>query len=526
MVQITTNIGGTEAMAMMVETGRRRKRRRRSRCNDLKAGREDETQKPGYCFSKSRSLMASPQQLTAGSSPTAQVVGNAFVHQYYNILHQSPELVYRFYQENSKLGRPEPDGTLSSTTTMQAINEKILALDYSDCRAEIKTVEAQESYEGGVIVLVTGYLTGKDGVKRNFTQSFFLAPQDKGYFVLNDLFRYVEEVELHAGNQNLANGVTTHPTPDQDPAEPQWVAEQTTTLQEEEVNGEEVYNPSENEDGSVVEEEAPTPEVVDEIPNMVAESNTVVQEEVPKKSYASIVKVMKENGGPVSVPTPARPAPSNQERLVAPPPPPAPAAEMPVSSSNAVESGNNQEGESDGHSIYIKNLPLNATPAQLEEEFKKFGPIKSGGVQVRSNKQQGFCFGFVEFEVATAVQSAIEASPITIGGRQAVVEEKRPSSSRVNNRGRFPSGRGNGFRNDGPRGRGNYGSGRGYGRNDFNNRSDFVNRGGNGSRGGSMNRGLEGGNQRVDYGARANHTGGLTVNATAKNVAPRVPAPA
>lgn len=87
----------------------------------------------------------------------------------------------------------------------------------------------------------------------------------------------------------------------------------------------------------------------------------------------------------------------------------------------------------DGHSIYIRGLPSNATPALLEDEFKKFGPIKSGGVQVRSNKvwltlcsclflwnflaliililiiwQQGFCFGFVEFEVASAVQSAME----------------------------------------------------------------------------------------------------------------------
>ncbi|XP_042490819.1 nuclear transport factor 2-like [Macadamia integrifolia] len=353
--------------------------------------------------------MASPQQPTAGS-PTAQVVGNAFVHQYYHILHQSPELVYRFYQESSKLSRPEPDGTMSSITTMQAINEKILSLDYSDCVAEIKTVEAQESYEGGVIVLVTGYLTGKDGVRRNFTQSFFLAPQDKGYFVLNDLFRYVEEVEHHDGNQSLANGVATHPTPDQDPAPTQWVAEQTITLPDE-VNSERVNNSTDNEDGSIVEEEAPASEVVDEIPNKVVESNiAAVQEEVPKKSYASIVKVMKESGGPVSVTTssPARPAPSNQERLVAPPPPPALAAEIPVCSLNAVEVGNNQEGESDGRSIYIKNLPMNATAAHLEEEFKKFGPIKSGGVQVRSNKQQGFCFGFVEFEVTTAVQSAIE----------------------------------------------------------------------------------------------------------------------
>lgn len=40
----------------------------------------------------------------------------------------------------------------------------------------------------------------------------------------------------------------------------------------------------------------------------------------------------------------------------------------------------------EGHSIYIRNLPLNVTVAQLEEEFAKFGPIKPNGVQVRGNK--------------------------------------------------------------------------------------------------------------------------------------------
>lgn len=40
---------------------------------------------------------------------------------------------------------------------------------------------------GGVIVLVTGYLIGKDSDKRTFAQSFFLAPQENGFFVLNDV---------------------------------------------------------------------------------------------------------------------------------------------------------------------------------------------------------------------------------------------------------------------------------------------------------------------------------------------------
>ncbi|KAG0456075.1 hypothetical protein HPP92_023863 [Vanilla planifolia] len=168
---------------------------------------------------------------------------------------------------------------------------------------------------------------------------------------------------------------------------------------------------------------------------------------------------------------------SEQQATTAHAPAASPALDVPASSSHVAESNNIQESEADGYSIYIKNLPLNATPPQLEEEFKKFGPIKPNGIQVRSNKLQGFCFGFVEFEVASSVQSAIEASPILIGGRQAYVEEKRTSGSRANSRGRFAPGRGGGFRGDG-RGHAFYGGGRGYGRSDYNNGTNFGSRGG------------------------------------------------
>lgn len=89
----------------------------------------------------------------------------------------------------------------------QAINEKILSLNYQDYTAEIKTADAQESYEKGVIVLVTGCLTGKDNIKKKFTQTFFLAPQDKGYYVLNDVFRYIEENEIVQVNSVPVNGI-------------------------------------------------------------------------------------------------------------------------------------------------------------------------------------------------------------------------------------------------------------------------------------------------------------------------------
>ena len=51
--------------------------------------------------------------------PSAQFVGNAFVEQYYHILHQSPGLVHRFYQDSSLLSRPDANGNMATVTTMQ-----------------------------------------------------------------------------------------------------------------------------------------------------------------------------------------------------------------------------------------------------------------------------------------------------------------------------------------------------------------------------------------------------------------------
>lgn len=443
--------------------------------------------------------MASDQLAAPGSQPPAQVVGNAFVQQYYHILHTSPELVYRFYQESSKLSRPAPNGVMETVSNMQEINEKILAMDYSELKAEIKTVDAQESLEHGVIVMVTGYLTGKDLVKKDFTQSFFLAPQDKGFYVLNDLFRYVDENVEPIEKLDLPNGTTEalsleeeSPAPQeeiiQEQLPPSSIEEENDEEENEEENEEEVYNPPQYEvDHAVSEEEIPVEEVINEMPpvseGVVAEAIPVpsaVTGEAPKKSYASIVQLMKANPAPISAPPPVLPrsAPTTVRSVsTTTKSTPVPAVIRGSVQSSDVPTGpsiddnsDSQEAEADGHSIYVKSLPLNATPAQLEEEFKKFGPIKPNGVQVRSHKMQGFCFGFVDFEEASSVQSAIEASPILIGGRKAIVEEKRTTNSRSNNRGRFGSGRGgSNFHNDGSRGRG---SGRGY------SRSGSFNRGG------------------------------------------------
>lgn len=59
---------------------------------------------------------------------------------------------------------------------------------------EIKTAHSLESWNGGVLVMVSGSVLMKNfSGRRKFAQTFFLAPQEKGYFVLNDIFHFIDE---------------------------------------------------------------------------------------------------------------------------------------------------------------------------------------------------------------------------------------------------------------------------------------------------------------------------------------------
>ncbi|KAG5056547.1 hypothetical protein JHK82_011552 [Glycine max] len=413
--------------------------------------------------------MAMPETIPP-TTPSAQVVGNAFVEQYYHILHQSPELVHRFYQDSSFLTRSDSNGVMTTVTTVQEIHEKIISLKYEDYTAEIKTADAQESHKGGVIVLVTGCLTGKDNVRRKFSQTFFLAPQEKGYYVLNDVFRFIEENDTPQLNSSTVsvineNAEAVHEPESEDLHALKHLVEDTATLAEGENlnNGAEVYHPQDEEEGSVIDEEVAEPPTDLSQNDIVTvdDSTSAVPDDAPRRSYAAIVMKSHVASGHVYVPSRAAriayaksseqlPTTANAKST------PAPEALAP-SSDNASGSSDVHE-EAEGHSIYIRNLPFNATVEQLEEVFKKFGPIKHGGIQ------HGFCFGFVEFEELSSMHSALEwyrlalacsnvacnsqgsasdwsssgagmfrnrASPITVGERQAVVEEKRTTTRAV-----------------------------------------------------------------------------------------------
>ncbi|KAM7268111.1 hypothetical protein ACFE04_010277 [Oxalis oulophora] len=353
---------------------------------------------------------------TTTTAPTAQMIANAFVQQYYHILHNSPELVFRFYQDSSMISRPDSAGLMTSVTTMnQPVNASDEAIQLNSIPVSVPSIVHDPPVPDPVPTVEAG--------KQNAAES---APNR----------------DLPSVNEKEAVGETGAQS---------------------HVNG--------KDDRTLVE---------------IQVTSSSTQEDTPKKSYASIVKVPKGSPGPTKVYVPTNtqkriPEKTNNQLTA----PAAPAAPVPVPqeaalSNTGADPGNTTHQDVEGHSIYIRKLPSDITESQLELEFKKFGPIKQGGVQVRNNKQQGYFFGFVEFLNLSSMTDAVKASPVNIKGCQTIIEVKR-ANSRGNNgsggRGRFYSGRG-GYRNDNFRPRGNYGGGgRSFGRNEHANRGEFSDHG-------------------------------------------------
>ncbi|CAL9248776.1 unnamed protein product [Arabidopsis halleri] len=391
-----------------------------------------------------------------------QFVGNGFVQEYYNHLYESSSEVHKFYLEDSLISRPGLDGEMVTIKSLKAINDQIMSVDYKSSKIQILTADSQPTLKNGVVTLVTGLVIGKDGGRRKFSQSFFLVPRNGSYFVLNDTFRYVSDEFFE-------------PEATKEVEESPQVIESTNAITVEPANEivEAVIAPSQakttaTKPSSVIANghvKVPEEKVVNGNSNMPKAAEAKLQEEAPKKSFALIVQSLAENAG--SFQDKASPAkPKRVEKSIVAPKPKAPAS-IPRQAS-----GETVKQPAQGSSIFVANLPMDATIEQLYETFKGFGSIRKDGIQVRSYPEKKNCIGFVAFENGEAIKNVFQAhkeTPIKIGNRRASIEEKRGKNDVNGGRG---YGRSNSsYKNDGykPRGSGVNG-GRGYGRR--NNESD------------------------------------------------------
>ncbi|KAA8548882.1 hypothetical protein F0562_000566 [Nyssa sinensis] len=422
--------------------------------------------------------MATPFHLPV----TAAQVGTYFVGQYYHVLQHQPDFVHHFYSDASTMLRIDGNSRETASAMLQ-IRSLVMSLNYTGI--EIMTAHSLESWNGGVLVMVSGSVHIKDfNGRRKFMQTFFLAPQEKGYFVLNDIFHFVDEEPIHQhpvaylSQSNLDSKLNASTV----------IREQVSNYmlggEIQEIRAREfVAVPNLEENGQVdnysfPEQRLPqVPEAENTLEDNSAEQSngplqpTVnpVQEQLSapveepigepqKRTYASILQVAKGQSPLTIAPQPffnkTTPPASEWHQVPEPPTQPSLASLIAIerSGAEAADEVSAVEDEGEIKSVYVRNLPSTVSASEIEEEFNKFGKLKPDGVAIRNQKEYGVFYAFVEFEDITGVQNAIKAATVQVAGHQVYIEERRANRSNPSRGGRRGRGRGS-YQTEARRGR-------------------------------------------------------------------------
>ncbi|XP_020886145.1 putative G3BP-like protein isoform X1 [Arabidopsis lyrata subsp. lyrata] len=381
---------------------------------------------------------------------SAKQVGDEFARQYYQTLQNSPENIYLLYKDNSKISRPGLDGTMR-VFTLSDVDENDLKMQSSGGfdSVEVTSVTSQDSHEKGIVVAVYGYFTFNERPARNFTQSFFLAPQEKGYFVLTDMFKFVDIPE--------ANDVIEEKVPETEEAALR-VSENVPKLSYASVVMKEIRIGQ----GQHFSSCDYSPEIKPINGNsresqMVSEGAAICVKNLPLNATIALVKnALKQFGeirrGGVKVRSTkyyegkyayvefeeadaanraimASPLSIDGYRIYLEKKQPY-YKNIKADAGDDTGNGNSQESQGkkfeEAAGICVQNLPPNATIALVERVFKQFGQIKKGRIQVRNPAKSNYWYAFVEFEEADAAERAIKASPLNIDGYTTDVEKKLP----------------------------------------------------------------------------------------------------
>ncbi len=123
----------------------------------------------------------------------ASEVGWLFVTQYYTFLNQNPSRLHCFFTKKSTMVHGTEQEESSPCFGQQQIHDKITSLNFNDAKVFVSNVDTQSSASGGILVQVLGELSNNGAGWRKFAQTFFLAEQPNGYYVLNDIFRYLKD---------------------------------------------------------------------------------------------------------------------------------------------------------------------------------------------------------------------------------------------------------------------------------------------------------------------------------------------
>jgi len=398
--------------------------------------------------------MEQPEPEIAGHYYALQV-GSYFLTGYYNVLTNQPHLTSEFYTDNSSVVRLDCEtGRWSFGETVEVINDMMMSMNVS--KVEVKTANFLESWGGAITLLVTGLVQLKGyPVRKRFTQNIVLAPKKDGYFIFSDIFKLIcdeYDDQYPVADYNCADNMPqvdasyTMAETGSDYLDGEPEARETVAPVENHVqhtvapveNHVQHQDPLEYKAGNVIYDETYPEEHIPSFPSSTDVKrdsplapphpplSPTLQEPVEEapKTYASVLRR--------NVKATMATAETQQTQQLAPQAQSAPVQEK--SNLDNHRAVSTPEDEEEFLSVYVGNLSPSTSVFDLEKVFQAFGRIKPDGVAIRSRKEAGVFFGFVEFEDMSGIQNALSASPIELNGRLVHVEERRPNCG-------FPRGR-------------------------------------------------------------------------------------
>ncbi|KAM0284996.1 hypothetical protein ACHAQH_001685 [Verticillium albo-atrum] len=167
-------------------------------------------------------------------------VGWYFVEQYYTTLSKTPEKLHLFYGKRSQFVYGKEAEVATVSVGRNAIQERIKELDFQDCKVRVTNVDSMASFDN-IVIQVIGETSNKAAEPQKFVQTFVLAPQPSGYFVVNDILRFVnEEGEEEAVVETQEEQVTIEPSAPATEAEKAPVEVEEETQEEAAIDADEV----------------------------------------------------------------------------------------------------------------------------------------------------------------------------------------------------------------------------------------------------------------------------------------------
>ncbi|CAG8949411.1 hypothetical protein HYFRA_00005040 [Hymenoscyphus fraxineus] len=440
----------------------------------------------------------------SGNDLSKDEVGWYFVEQYYTTLSKSPEKLHLFYGKRSQFVSGLEAEVAPVSVGRSAIQERIRELDFQDCKVRVSNVDSQASFDN-IVIQVIGETSNKSAELKKFVQTFVLAQQPTGYFVLNDIFRYineegdeevveatpvedaagplVEDVEMPKAQTSTEEAAPATlnaevvdkkletieseeaPTPSTNGTSEEAVSAETpvTESKEEESTPEAAEKAIEEEvkEPEKPKEPVPTP-VVTRAPSAAKPAEPVKPAAPAKpKSWASLVgSSTPKPAVPASVTAPKTATPPAQARA-APPAKAAPVQAQPTEStvSAAEKDKENTPGagwQSVGDTTKRQNRTQSISQAPLEKEgtmayirnvTEKLSPeelrgaLESFGNLIYFDINRGKNCAFVEYATPEGYQAAAAANPHQIGGENIFVEPRRPKANAYGGNG-YAGGRG------------------------------------------------------------------------------------